>query len=179
MRRWWRTKPPKAAPPTSDRPGPSRPAPGRPGAVDVAPQEAVRVYRTDDRAAALLVSTVLTHLGFDARLAGDEAGSVIATRAAMSLDVRVPGEEAAEAVALLGRLTRTDERGRLSLVSEGEEAQTLVEAGLHPEAQGQGAPEPEVCPQCGAPWEPGFEVCWSCLWELPGAPASSDAPDAG
>jgi len=22
--------------------------------------------------------------------------------------------------------------------------------------------EPEVCPKCGAAWEPGFEACWSC-----------------
>lgn len=162
MPRWRRPKAPAPAPP-----------PTAPGA-EVAPQEAVRIYRTRDRAAAHLVATVLTHFGFDARLAGDEAGSVIAAPAAMSLDVRVPGEQAAEAVALLGRLTRTDERGRLSLVDEGEETQTLVEAGLHPAPQGQRA-EPAVCPQCGAPWEPGFEVCWSCLWELPDEPAD-DAP---
>lgn len=25
---------------------------------------------------------------------------------------------------------------------------------------------PTKCPNCGAPWEPGFTVCWQCEYEL-------------
>ena len=25
--------------------------------------------------------------------------------------------------------------------------------------------DPEVCPACGADWEPGFDVCWQCQAE--------------
>jgi hypothetical protein len=36
--------------------------------------------------------------------------------------------------------------------------------GPEPEPRRSSAPEEpeEQCPECGAPWEPGFQVCWRC-----------------
>ena len=28
------------------------------------------------------------------------------------------------------------------------------------------ADEPEICPSCGADWEPGFQMCWRCEAEI-------------
>lgn len=68
--------------------------------------------------------------------------------------------DAPKAQQILARVeSRQDEDGRLSIAWKGGE---LSLAPTDAAAAG-----PVACPACGAEWEPGFELCWSCEHELP------------
>ena len=55
---------------------------------------------------------------------------------------------------------------------EASRARAAIEA-LERDAHAERPDEPEVCPDCGTPWEPGFDLCWHCG---PGEPEERDEP---
>ena len=71
-------------------------------------------------------------------------------------------------------LARTLGAGRLEFpirilvpLAEKESAQHVI-AAIQSDAERQ---DPEICPDCGAPWEAGFDVCWKC------GPGAEPEPD--
>ena len=81
--------------------------------------------------------------------------------------VLVPDAFAEEADELLGNNLRRDALGRLSLFDpDDEEGRLSLTEGDRALSLAEARPEPDACPACGSPWEPGFEVCWNCQHEL-------------
>ncbi len=78
-------------------------------------------------------------------------------------EVWVLEEHVGVAHEIMGTSLRRDAAGALSLVEEGPEAGrvSLTTAG--------GEVALAECPRCQEPWEPGFEVCWACGFELTGS----------
>ena len=125
----------------------------------------VRLHIVRSAPEAHIVRTALAHAGIDALVQNDQQ---IPTGAEGDnwVEIWVDEERAEEAVEFLKSVVRTDETGRLSLIDPADPEGRLT---LSPEA-GNVALAPTHCEACGAEWEPGFEVCWSCLAELPDAP---------
>lgn len=98
----------------------------------------VEVYSTPHTAEARLVAAALTTAGLAPTVLSDGLANTLgAGQLAIPCRVMVPDTEAEEA--------------RLAL-------QLMEEAANAPAS----ADTPEHCPDCGAPWEAGFEVCWKC-----------------
>ncbi len=103
----------------------------------------VRVFASVISYEAQIVRAALEAAGIEARVQGaDRVPGAFGADA--QTEVYVSRHAEADAHELLGTALRRDRAGALSL------------AGVEP------PPGPERCPGCAAPWEPGFEVCWSC-----------------
>lgn len=121
-----------------------------------------RLLATQHAFEAHLVKTVLEAHGVGVRLHGEGLGANLGAPMLVPVEVWVDEAEHDEALAILGRVTRRDEHGRLTLIEDGGATYGLSEAD-----PAHAAAEPAACPACGAEWEPGFHVCWQCEHELP------------
>ncbi|HHO53081.1 MAG TPA: hypothetical protein ENK18_19940 [Deltaproteobacteria bacterium] len=115
----------------------------------------VRVFASVISYEAQIVRAALEAAGIEARVQGaDRVPGAFGADA--QTEVYVSRHAEADAHELLGTALRRDRAGALSLAPEAGGALSLAPGGVEP------PPGPERCPGCAAPWEPGFEVCWSC-----------------
>ncbi|MEZ4265239.1 MAG: DUF2007 domain-containing protein [Myxococcota bacterium] len=127
------------------------------------PDEELVVYSSIQPMLAHLVLSALRNAGLPARLSGEHRagmGGLIGMDDAM-VEVRVPMTHQAQAQALLAPLFAPHADGGHLALSE--DVDLLAGAlGLSPRPGILARPEPAECPECGAPWEPGFDLCWQC-----------------
>lgn len=98
----------------------------------------VELMATPNRVEARLVATVLEEAGLHPTILSEGLASVLgAGEIAIPCRVMVPQSELEEAGSMVAEMQRAASR----------------------ETEG-GAPD--HCPDCGATWEPGFDVCWQC-----------------
>jgi len=101
----------------------------------------VEVFRTPHTAEARIKASLLEDRGLHVTVASpDLAATVGVGTHLIPVRLMVPDPEVDEARAVLAAV-----------------------AAVADEAPGSG---PERCPSCSARWEPGFDVCWSCQYEL-------------
>ena len=99
----------------------------------------VEVLRTPDLAEAKLVVAALEERGLTPTLLAENLAATLgASSVIIPRRVMVPETEEAEARATI------------------EVMRAMAEA--DPDTRS----DPEICPHCAAPWEPGFDVCWQC-----------------
>lgn len=103
----------------------------------------VEIFRTTQSAEAQLKASFLKDRGFRAVvMSADLAAGIGGGSVAVPTRLMVPEGQRDEAIVALEALDAV--------------AEEAVETG------------PEICPACGASWEPGFDVCWQCQHELEG-----------
>jgi len=122
---------------------------------------AVVVFTSQHAPEAEIVAGLLRSNGFHVRVLGSDTARMVGMGSHLApTKVTVEPHEEEEARVLLGNVVRYDEHGRLSFVEPNEAEGRLGEPAAKTE-------EPKNCPNCGADWEPGFEVCWKCEYVLP------------
>jgi hypothetical protein len=114
-----------------------------------------KVYKASILPEAYLVRDALRMRGIPAEVRGEHLAGAVGGLAAEVLgpEVWVAGEDAEAARGIISNARARSTDGGLSFLDDAAGALSEV--------------APERCPACGAEWEPGFEVCWSCEHELP------------
>ena len=116
-----------------------------------------KVFSSPVAIEAQLVRAALESAGIPVHLVGADL-----VPGAFGMDARtevfVADKHVTAAHEVMGTALRRDRTGALSLVEPTDEAGRL---GIAPGGE-VAIVEPATCPRCDAPWEPGFEVCWSC-----------------
>ena len=104
--------------------------------------ELVEVFSHHDFTRARVIATALKQHGLQPAVFGEGLAATAGMgEFALPTRVMVPAEEADEARAAIA----------------------VIEAMEDDDGQKGG---PEVCPACGAKWEPGFFECWQCQHEI-------------
>ncbi|MBT3224173.1 MAG: DUF2007 domain-containing protein [Proteobacteria bacterium] len=104
--------------------------------------ELVEVFSSHDSAEARLIAEALKQHGLQPAVFGEGLAATVGMSGfVLPARVMVPAEEADEA------------RVAIAVIEE-----------MENEERTEG--EPEVCPACGAKWEPGFFECWQCQHEI-------------
>ena len=122
-----------------------------------------KVFSSSVPVEAHLVRAALEAAGIAAHVQGEDL-----VPGAFGMDARTEVFVSEEAVGaaheILGTALRRDRTGALSLVDPDDRIGRLAIS----EGSGEvSLADPAQCPRCHAPWEPGFEVCWSCGQPLP------------
>ena len=121
------------------------------------------VFTSQHATEAEIVSGLLRSNGLEPRVLGADTARLVGMGSHIApVKVVVPPPQEEDAKRLLGTIIRYDDYGRLSFVDP-----TSVHGELSVAAGDSKGAEPTTCARCEETWEPGFEVCWNCEYELP------------